>query len=507
MNYQALYRKYRSMTFSDVVGQEAITTTLSKQVASGQTTHAYLFTGTRGTGKTSCAKILARAVNCITPQNGEPCNVCTSCLSILSNNATDVHEFDAASHSGVDNIRALRDETAYPPASMKRRVYIIDEVHMLSTGAFNALLTILEEPPAHVLFILATTETHKVPATILSRCQKFHFKRMALTDIAARLIHVANGEGISLPQDGAHLLATWADGSMRDALSLLERAVDLPELSPEAIEQALGLAGSKDITALASQIASGDTQAALVHFAALYTSGKEASALLDELRQLLHRLLVVQVLKDTTTPLTPEQQSLLPSLQPQKLVAMLTLIQETQAGLSRSHNARLDAELCLVKLGSAPTQTAPMQYVPQPSAPSENPQPKVQQHELQVVAQPTESLPAQPVRQDASPQTALPYPRRNELLAALQGAVPQSVLAHIRLAQLEVNGNELVVVPQNPLAKNLLKAGMTADKIAEAASKISGETLTVSIGERQAATSSETDPLDALAGMDNVTFT
>ena len=221
--YQALYRKWRPRTFDDVVGQSHITDTLKRQVSGDRLSHAYLFTGTRGTGKTTCAKILARAVNCQNPQNGNPCNQCPACLGIENGSILDVLELDAASNNGVDQVRALRDEAVYTPAAVRKRVYIVDEVHMLSTPAFNALLKILEEPPAHLLFILATTELHKVPATIKSRCQQFSFKRILPGQIAQRLEYVAGQEGIDLTPEGAALLARLADGGLRDALSLLDQ--------------------------------------------------------------------------------------------------------------------------------------------------------------------------------------------------------------------------------------------------------------------------------------------
>ena len=221
--YQALYRKWRPRTFDDVVGQSHITDTLKQQVAGDRLSHAYLFTGTRGTGKTTCAKILSRAVNCQAPVDGNPCNQCPACLGIENGSILDVLELDAASNNGVDQVRALRDEAVYTPAAVRKRVYIVDEVHMLTTPAFNALLKILEEPPAHLMFILATTELHKVPATIKSRCQQFSFKRILPGQIAQRLGYVAQQEGIDLTREGAALLARLADGGLRDALSLLDQ--------------------------------------------------------------------------------------------------------------------------------------------------------------------------------------------------------------------------------------------------------------------------------------------
>ena len=210
--YQALYRKYRPQTFSDVVGQRSVTETLRAQITGGKLSHAYLFTGTRGTGKTSCAKILAKAVNCENPQDGNPCNHCAACRAIDSGSCMDVQEIDAASNNGVDSVRILRDDAIYTPGEVKMRVYIIDEVHMLSTAAFNALLKIIEEPPAHLLFILATTELHKVPATILSRCQRFSFRRLMQEDIASRINYVAYQEHIEIEPDAVQLLA---DGTLQ----------------------------------------------------------------------------------------------------------------------------------------------------------------------------------------------------------------------------------------------------------------------------------------------------
>ncbi len=246
--YQALYRKYRPLTFSDVVGQEHIVKTLRAQIADGNISHAYLFCGTRGTGKTSCAKILARAVNCASSANGDPCNDCPQCRGILNESTMDVVEIDAATNTGVGDVRELREELIYAPASVRYRVYIIDEVHMLSNQAFNALLKTLEEPPEHVIFVLATTEIHKIPATILSRCQRFDFKRLTPELIAGRLTYVAEQEGFKLEPDAASLLARLADGAMRDGLSLLDRCRDGNQpVTLERVEQIVGVCGSEQL--------------------------------------------------------------------------------------------------------------------------------------------------------------------------------------------------------------------------------------------------------------------
>ncbi|MBQ2377933.1 MAG: DNA polymerase III subunit gamma/tau, partial [Clostridia bacterium] len=222
MMHQALYRKWRPTTFDDVCGQDHITSVLKYECQSGKFSHAYLFCGSRGTGKTTCAKILAKAVNCEDIQNGNPCGKCPSCLAIDNGSAIDVLEMDAASNNGVDNIRDIRDEVVYTPSMLKYRVYIVDEVHMLSNSAFNALLKTLEEPPAHVIFILATTEMHKLPSTIISRCQLFDFRRISVPVITARLLKIAEADGIEISPDAAALIARIAQGGMRDAVSLLE---------------------------------------------------------------------------------------------------------------------------------------------------------------------------------------------------------------------------------------------------------------------------------------------
>ena len=355
--YQALYRKWRPRTFDDVVGQGHITETLKRQVAAGRLSHAYLFTGTRGTGKTTCAKILARAVNCQDPQDGNPCNHCSSCLGIENGSVLDVLELDAASNNRVDDIRAILDEAMYTPATVKKRVYIVDEVHMLSAQAFNALLQILEEPPEHLMFILATTELHKVPATILSRCQRFSFKRILPADIQNRLQYIAQQEAIDLTPEGASLLARLADGALRDALSLLDQcAVSGRQVNRETVLDTLGLAGNLKTAHIMNAIASGDTSAALTQLAQLYDDGKDVGAVLSELSSLTRDLLIRKTASQggealMTGGYDQETMGLLARKFPsQRLLQMLELLQSTQAGLRTSANRRTDAELCLIQL-------------------------------------------------------------------------------------------------------------------------------------------------------------
>ena len=355
--YQALYRKWRPRTFDDVVGQEHITVTLKRQVGAGRLSHAYLFTGTRGTGKTTCAKILARAVNCQNPQDGNPCNACPACLGIENGSILDVLELDAASNNGVDQVRALRDEAVYTPAAVRMRVYIVDEVHMLSTPAFNALLKILEEPPPHLLFILATTELHKVPATIKSRCQQFSFKRILPMQIAQRLAYVAEQERIPLTQEGAALLARLADGGLRDALSLLDQcAGGKAEVDEQAILDTLGLAGNVETAALMGQLAVRDTAGALDTLGRLYANGKDVGSVLGELSSLARDLLLRKTAPQGCGALMAggydeaTLRKLGEQLSAPRLLQMLTQLQTAAAGLARSANRRTDAELCLIRL-------------------------------------------------------------------------------------------------------------------------------------------------------------
>ncbi len=355
--YQALYRKWRPRTFDDVVGQAHITDTLKRQVEGNRLSHAYLFTGTRGTGKTTCAKILARAVNCEHPVQGNPCNACPACLGIESGAVLDVLELDAASNNGVDQVRALRDEAVYTPAAVRKRVYIVDEVHMLSTPAFNALLKILEEPPEHLMFILATTELHKVPATIKSRCQQFAFKRILPGDITQRLGYVAQQEGLELTADAAALLARLADGGLRDALSLLDQCSGGGGAIDEArVLGTLGLAGNLETARLMELIADGDAAQALETLGRLYRAGKDVGSMLSELSGLTRDLLLRRTAPQGASTLMTggfdesTMRSLGERFTAPRLMQMLTMLQQTLADLSRSTNRRTDAELCLIRL-------------------------------------------------------------------------------------------------------------------------------------------------------------
>ena len=354
--YQALYRKYRPRTLDEVCGQDHITETLKAQVASGRLSHAYLFIGTRGTGKTSCAKILAKAVNCDHPVNGNPCCQCAACRGIDDGTVMDVVEIDAASNNGVDNIRALRDEAVFSPASVKKRVYIVDEVHMLSIAAFNALLKILEEPPEHLMFILATTELRKVPATILSRCQRYSFRRLDAEVISKRLDYIAAQEGFNLTEGASKLLARLADGGMRDAISLLDQCSSAPVIDENAVLEATGLAGNRRVADLLSAISKNDAVAALDVFSSLWRDGKDPASLLSDLCALMRDVLLSELAPRGGVSLMSGAydaktiSGFARVFTKEELLSNMQRAQDAIAALRDSPSPRTCVELCLVSL-------------------------------------------------------------------------------------------------------------------------------------------------------------
>ncbi len=356
MSYKALYRKYRPQTFSDVVGQEHITGTLKNELACGKTVHAYLFTGTRGTGKTSCAKILAKAVNCLNPQNGDPCGECEMCKAIADGAITDICEIDAASNNSVDSIRELREQVTFAPAVAKYRVYIIDEVHMLTISAFNALLKTLEEPPEHVVFILATTEVHKLPATILSRCQRFDFRRIEPSKICERINYIANCEGLTISDDASTLIASAADGGMRDALSILDLCASNNSVIDEnVVANVCAMAGNDYLIKLADLIKNQDTEGSLLLLDELHNSSVDMLRLLSELTSHYRDLMIIKTVKSGNRPIVCSQ-SRLKNLEEQaskydikEILAILSILQSSNAAM-QSGNRRCEMEMTLIKL-------------------------------------------------------------------------------------------------------------------------------------------------------------
>ncbi len=301
MSYQALYRKFRPRTFEEVRGQDHIVSTLKNQLRTGRIGHAYLFSGTRGTGKTTVAKILARSVNCENPSDGSPCNECQACRSILAGTSTNVIEIDAASNNGVDNIREIREEVAYRPTEGKYKVYIIDEVHMLSTGAFNALLKTLEEPPEYVIFILATTEANRIPVTILSRCQRYNFHRITADTITGRLRELSDGEGVQAEERALQYIARAADGSMRDALSLLDQCIAFylgEELTYDRVLEVLGTVDVDRFSALLRKTAAGDASGSIRLLQDCVREGREMGQFVSDFTWYLRNLMLLQSSSD-----------------------------------------------------------------------------------------------------------------------------------------------------------------------------------------------------------------
>ena len=357
--YQVLYRKYRPRVFSDVVGQEHITSTLSKEIETGKISHAYLFTGSRGTGKTTCAKILSKAVNCLNPITGNPCNECEICKGLDSGAILDVVEIDAASNNGVDSIRDIRDEINFTPASCKYRVYIIDEVHMLSIGAFNALLKTLEEPPAHVKFILATTEVHKLPVTIVSRCQRFDFKRVSPEAMKQRMEYIAECENFTADDEALSLIARIADGGMRDALSLLDQCTGHGKhISAEIVCDVAGMTGKDHLFALADATAETNAGKALEIVNDLHSNSCDMERLCSDLINHFRNLMIVKTVKSASEILVCTAEELEQyktqsnKLTLENILYCISLLQESMANIKRGVNRRIEMEMSMIKLAT-----------------------------------------------------------------------------------------------------------------------------------------------------------
>ena len=381
--YRALYRKWRPQRFEDVVGQRAIVTALKNQITANRVGHAYLFTGVRGTGKTTCAKIFAKAVNCLHPVNGDPCGVCEICKGIDNGSILDVVEMDAASNNGVDDIRDLRDETAYTPSACKYKVYIIDEVHMLSTAAFNALLKTLEEPPAHVIFILATTEIQKVPATILSRCQRYDFTRIGPEDIARRVEYIAGEEKLELSPDGAELIARLADGALRDALSILDTCAGVTaKIDADVVRRMAGVTDRSYLFRISDALEAQDGATALAQLAQLRQQSVDVKRLTEEL--IAHyRALMLAALpggQSLLSGVSPEEEALYlekgPQLGQREAIRAIRALGSALEHMTRGSDQRIELELALFGLSeppqqpqAVPVQAAPVRAAAQPAAP------------------------------------------------------------------------------------------------------------------------------------------
>ena len=423
--YRALYRKWRPQRFEDVVGQRAIVAALKNQVAAGRVGHAYLFTGVRGTGKTTCAKIFAKAVNCLDPQNGDPCGQCAVCRGIDDGSILDVVEMDAASNNGVDDIRDLRDETAYTPSICRYKVYIIDEVHMLSTAAFNALLKTLEEPPAHVIFILATTEIQKVPATIRSRCQRYDFTRISPEDIAGRVAQVAGAEGLALTEGAAGLIARLADGALRDALSILDTCAGVTgQIDEDVVRRMAGVTDRSYLFRMSDALAARDAASALAELAALRQQSVDVKRLTEELIAHYRSLMLAALPggRELLSGVSPEEEDLYlakgPALGQREAVRAIRALGGALEHMARGSDQRIELELALFNLTAPDAQPAPAtaaaQASPAPAArpqPAAQPQPAVRPFASGPVPTPAAEAPAaQPAPQAAPAAEARPDP-------------------------------------------------------------------------------------------------
>ena len=412
--YRALYRKWRPQRFEDVVGQRAIVTALKNQITANRVGHAYLFTGVRGTGKTTCAKIFAKAVNCLHPVNGDPCGECEICKGIDNGSILDVVEMDAASNNGVDDIRDLRDETAYTPSACKYKVYIIDEVHMLSTAAFNALLKTLEEPPAHVIFILATTEIQKVPATILSRCQRYDFTRIGPEDIARRVEYIAGEEKLELSPDGAELIARLADGALRDALSILDTCAGATaKIDADVVRRMAGVTDRSYLFRISDALEAQDGATALAQLAQLRQQSVDVKRLTEEL--IAHyRALMLAALpggQSLLSGVSPEEEALYlekgPQLGQREAIRAIRALGSALEHMTRGSDQRIELELALFGLSEPPQQpqAVPVQAAPRAAAQPAAPQPFASATAVQPFASaptPQPPIPSVPVVQPAA---------------------------------------------------------------------------------------------------------
>lgn len=494
--YMALYRKWRPMTFDEVVGQEQISETLKNSIKTGRIAHAYLFCGTRGTGKTTSAKIFARAVNCENPQDGNPCNECPTCRGILNGSILDVYEMDAASNSGVNNIREIRDEVIYSPSDCRYKVYIIDEAHMLTQEAFNALLKTLEEPPGHVIFILATTEPESIIPTVLSRCQRFDFRRISPDTISARIEKIAGKEGISLSPDASELIATLADGSMRDGLSILEQC---SATKPEGLKVAdvLEITGSVDNDSLfeaAEAIAENSAEKAIKVINDILNMGKEVISLFEELIAHFRALMLCKAGGDTaallerTAEAAKKYEAQAEKFSVDRIMYSITVLGENLLLAKKLPTPRTAAEMAVVKLCS-PEYSSEVQalsariaalekklasYAENPPAATEKPIARQEAQELPA----SEPLPAKPHNEEAAGWT-----KWQEAIKKIKEE-SKTLYTFLFNAEALYFGDEIELVLSNDLAYNRISTSEGKQYLAKLFSDIQGEALNVVVSKK-----------------------
>lgn len=487
--YQALYRKWRPKIFDDVIGQEHVTKTLKSEINSGRISHAYLFTGTRGTGKTSCAKIFAKAVNCLSPIDGSPCGKCEICQGIESESILDITEIDAASNNGVENIRSMREETAFAPSRCKYRVYIVDEVHMLSSGAFNAFLKILEEPPEHVIFILATTEIHKIPATILSRCQRFDFYRLTPENIAKRIKYICEQEKIKIDDESIDIIAKSADGAMRDALSILDQCASAccNDISFEQTKSILGITGNEYICDIANAILHSDFKFCIDTISTMHRQSKNMMLLCQEMMEHFRALMI----KKITEKANPESQNF--SLD--YILKALEILQSAYRNINIGSNQKLELEIALIKL----CEIASGGETSEKSI--SNPQKSVKKHIIpEIVKQPEEKVEAISPAKMLTPSSDETFEHWADILQALKNEKSlKSLYIALSNSQAYENENYILIDSDNDLAFELLRKSEHRSTVKKIIKDITGKQY--NLGPYQKQKQSKNEPSDPLSDL------
>ena len=516
--YQALYRKWRPMSFDDVVSQPHITTTLKNQIKTGKTAHAYLFTGSRGTGKTTCARIFAKAVNCENLHDGEPCLDCKICKAADSGTLADIIEIDAASNSRVDDVRELREGVVYTPEMCKYKVYIIDEVHMLSAGAFNALLKTMEEPPPHVKFILATTEIHKVPATIVSRCQHFDFHRIKTEDIVDRLSFIAQQEGFTLEKDAAEMIARLSDGGMRDALSLLDQCVAFDDhITLDVVSGASGIAGRDYLFDIIDSIADKDAGAALKIVDKLYSMSKDMKVLANELLVQMRNVMLVKTIDDHSDLVIclPDELERLKAvagkLKIEEILRAITILQDCNERFARCTSKRIELEMTFVKLCS---NTPVGEAAAAEQVQSQNAEAAAMMKRLAVLE---ERLRNGVVAAAAPQQAAAPKPKEydpelkqlsecndgpvkewNDIVDKIRERIP-AVGSFLKGSVAFIKGSNLFLIVQSDIYLKKFKASQDASIINDVMSETYGKTFNIKVkSAKKAAPDDAEDPTNQL---------
>ena len=486
--YQALYRKWRPKTFDDVIGQTHVTETLKNEVKSGRISHAYLFTGSRGTGKTSCAKILSKAINCLNPQKGNPCGECEICKSIEQENILDIVEIDAASNNGVENIRSMREEVVFSPTKSKYRVYIVDEVHMLSTGAFNAFLKILEEPPPHVVFILATTEIHKLPTTIVSRCQRFDFHRLSPDDISERIKYICEKENIKIDNEAVNIISVCADGAMRDALSILDQCANAcnRDINENSVRQILGISGIEYLSEIYGHIKSGNAKECIKSINKMYVQSKSMDRFCKELLEYFRDLMILKITKKTVNS---SLRSIDPSeLDLNKILYSLDVLQESYKNINAGVDKKIEMEIALVKICENQSQN----HIISPDSKIK----KVESVEYNKPPPPPFPPISNIVEEKTDENTFLQW---NEILENLKNnSSMKSLYISLKNSQAYISGDYVLIDSKNDLAFELLRQSKYRAEIRSIVKDITGKQYKLGPYKKSSTEPEKVDPLNEL---------